>query len=94
MATAFETNNIQSIGRNMESALENLYKKYYDNAKVDCETIDDLETNTLKVRISITVSDNGGSTYSLAKELENTNGELKNYNELLNELYNHYAQTY
>jgi hypothetical protein len=94
MATAFETNNIQSIGRNMESSLENLYKKYYDNAKVDCETIDDLETNTLKVRISITVSDNGGSTYSLAKELENTNGELKNYNELLNELYNHYAQTY
>lgn len=94
MATAFENSDTQSIARSMEGALESLYKKYYDNVKVDCETVDDTETNTLKVRISITVSDNGGSTYRLARELENTNGELKNYDELLNELYTHYAKTY
>lgn len=94
MATAFETSNIDGIARSMEGSLTNLYKKYYDNVKVDCEVADDTETNTLKVRISITVSDTGGTTYRLARELENTNGELKNYDKLLNELYQHYAQTY
>lgn len=94
MATAFETNNIQNIARNMEGALEHLYKNYFDNVTVDCETAEDSETNTYKVRISISASDSGGTTYRLAKELENTNGEIKNYDKLLNELYDHYAQTY
>lgn len=94
MATAFETGDQSAIGRSMEGALTNLYKKYYDNVQVDCEVVNDLSTNTLKVRISLTVSDSGGTTYRLAKELENTNGELKNYDKLLNELYTHYARTY
>lgn len=94
MATGLSLNDVESIRRNVESALDNLYKKYFDNVSISCEIGEDLETNTNIVRISITVSDSDGKTYRLAREIENSNGEIKNYNKLLNELYEHYARTY
>lgn len=94
MATGFSSGDLDSIKRNVESVLNKLYKKYFDTVVVDCEVGEDLETNTYIVRISITASDTDDKTYRLAKEIENSNGEIKNYDKLLNELYEHYARTY
>lgn len=94
LATGLENNDEQSIVRTVESSLYNLYHNYFDNVQVSCELGTDPETSTLFVKIDIMASDTDGKTYRLAKEIENSNGEIKNYNTLLNELYEHYATTY
>lgn len=76
----------------IEIALRDMYLRYFDKVNIDVSIDDDDATSTQFVKIAITCSDNESDTkYYLAKEIENKNGEIMKLDELLTELYDHYA---
>lgn len=87
-----DPNDSVEISKKIEDTLNTMYRKYFDNSTVDVLIDEDPETRTLRINIAIECSDDGDETvYRLYKEVESTNGEIKKYNELLNELYAHYS---
>lgn len=82
------------LTKNIEASLEELYGNYFDKAKADVVLKTDKDTNTQYASISLTLSDidEKGYTkkYYLSKEIESTNGEIKNFEKLLDNLYEEY----
>lgn len=79
---------------NIEKSLEELYGNYFDKVKADVIVKTDKDTNTQYASISLTLSDidEKGYTkkYYLSKEIESANGEIKNLEKLLDNLYEEY----
>lgn len=82
------------LTKNIESSLEELYGNYFDKAKADVVLKTDKDTNTQYASISLTLTDIDEKGYSkkyyLSKEIESTNGEIKNFEKLLDNLYEEY----
>lgn len=82
------------LSKNIEKSLEELYGNYFDKAKADVIVKTDKGTNTQYASISLTLTDiddkNNSKKYYLSKEIESTNGEIKNFEKLLDELYEEY----
>ena len=80
----------RDLSSSMEKSLESLYGAYFDKVTADVNIKTDKGTNTQYCRVSLTLEDDG-QKYYLLKELETKNGEIKNYHNMLHELYEEWA---
>ena len=81
------------VAENVEKTLKDLYLRYFDVANVRCEADLDDGTNTYYMQIGLEAYDESDpdTVFSLVKEIEGKNGEIKNLDTLLSELYKHYV---
>lgn len=86
MATAKVGTDIEEV---MENSLRNLYNKYFNNVSVDVECKLDPNTQTHYLKIALVVNDNG-KNYQLANEIEYVKGNIKDFENKLDELYDFY----
>lgn len=81
------TNPIGELQRSIENALSKLYQAYFDKATIN--TWVEEEGARYHIYIDILAEDNN-KTYSLAKEVKASKGNIENYEKLLDELWEEY----
>jgi len=79
----------QELKREIENTLSKLYKRHFDNVSVSVEVKESELSSTTELLINIT-ADNDGKQYYLAKDIKQSNGEIDNYEGMLDELHEEY----
>lgn len=79
----------QELKREIENTLSKLYKRHFDNVSVLVEVKESELSSTTELLINIT-ADNDGKQYYLAKDIKQSNGEIDNYESMLDELHEEY----
>ncbi|MGE3592509.1 MAG: hypothetical protein AB7G52_08465 [Arcobacter sp.] len=79
----------QELKRVIENTLSKLYKRHFDNVSVLVEVKESELSSTTELLINIT-ADNDGKQYYLAKDIKQSNGEIDNYESMLDELHEEY----
>lgn len=75
-----------------EEHLKKLFKKYFDDVEVDCFIVNEKEAfRTMSIAITCKDDEDPDITYTLVKDVQYQKGEIKNYEQLLVELYQHYT---
>lgn len=86
MATARVGDDIEQV---MEASLRSLYGNYFRNVSVDVECRLDPNTQTHYLKIALVVNDDG-KNYQLANEIEYVKGNIKDFENKLDEFYDYY----
>ena len=79
------------IGAVLESTLSRYYGEYFDNVEVETEVTNNADSGILDIGIYMVCYDDDDSTkYNLHKKIKSTNGQIDNFDKLVEERYDLY----